>query len=197
MKSIQTISIKCETEDKLELAELTELQGGLKERTDIDYDKIKLSICKFGFSFPFFIWKNGNKNYLIDGHGRFATLCKMQKDGYIIPPLPVVYIQCKNKTEAKQKLLRLNSQYGRMSKYSVLEFANDLELNFEEISLPETTIDFSENENMNLNDFFEAGQNPKEEQNNGMKVVEVSLYEEQLEDLEKLLKKNNYTYKVK
>lgn len=54
MKQIQTISIKCETQDKLELAELTEMQGGLKERTDIDYDKIKLSICKFGFSFPFF-----------------------------------------------------------------------------------------------------------------------------------------------
>ena len=146
MKSIQTISIKCETQDKLELAELTELQGGLKERTDIDYDKIKLSICKFGFSFPFFIWKSGNKNYLIDGHGRFATLCKMQKDGYIIPPLPVVYIQCKNKTEAKQKLLRLNSQYGRMTKESVLEFAEDIDLNFDEIALPDTTIDFSDSE---------------------------------------------------
>ena len=107
MKNIQTISIKCETNETLEIAEMTEMQGGLKERTDIDYDKIKLSICKFGFSFPFFIWKSGKTNYLIDGHGRFATLCKMQKDGYIIPPLPVVYIQCKNKTEAKQKLHHL------------------------------------------------------------------------------------------
>lgn len=144
MKQINTISIKCETSEKLELAELTEMQGGLKERTDIDYDKIKLSICKFGFSFPFFIWKSGNKNYLIDGHGRFATLCKMQKDGYIIPPLPVVYIQCKNKTEAKQKLLRLNSQYGKMTKESVLEFAEDIDLNFDEIALPDTTIDFAD-----------------------------------------------------
>lgn len=146
MKQINTISIKCETSEKLELAEMTEMQGGLKERTDIDYDKIKLSICKFGFSFPFFIWKSGNKNYLIDGHGRFATLCKMQKDGYIIPPLPVVYIQCKNKTEAKQKLLRLNSQYGKMTKESVLEFAEDIDLNFDEIALPDTTIDFSDSE---------------------------------------------------
>ena len=144
MKSIQTISIKCETSEKLEIAEMTEMQGGLKERSDIDYDKIKLSICKFGFSFPFFIWKSGNKNYLIDGHGRFATLCKMQKDGYIIPPLPVVYIQCKNKTEAKQKLLRLNSQYGKMTKESVLEFAEDIELNFDEIALPDTVIDFTD-----------------------------------------------------
>ena len=146
MRSIKTISIKCETSEKLELADLTEMQGGLKERTDIDYDKIKLSICKFGFSFTFFIWKSGNKNYLIDGHGRFATLCKMQKDGYLIPSLPVVYIQCKNKTEAKQKLLRLNSQYGKMTKESVLEFAEDIDLNFDEIALPDTVIDFSESE---------------------------------------------------
>ena len=143
MKQIQTIQIACETKDTLELAELTELQGGLKERTDVDYDKIKLSIIKFGFSFPLFVWKSGKTNYLCDGHGRFATLCKMQKDGYIIPPLPVVYIQCKNKTEAKQKLLRLNSTYGKMTKESVLEFAEDLEINFDEISLPDTVIDFS------------------------------------------------------
>jgi DNA modification methylase len=144
MKQIKTISIKCETSETLEIAEMTEMQGGLKERTDIDYDKIKLSICKFGFSFPFFIWKSGKTNYLIDGHGRFATLCKMQKDGYIIPPLPVVYIQCKNKTEAKQKLLRLNSQYGKMTKESVLEFAEDIDLNFDEIALPDTVIDFTD-----------------------------------------------------
>ena len=144
MKQINTISIKCETSEKLEIAEMTEMQGGLKERTDIDYDKIKLSICKFGFSFPFFIWKSGKTNYLIDGHGRFATLCKMQKDGYIIPPLPVVYIQCKNKTEAKQKLLRLNSQYGKMTKESVLEFAEDIDLDFDEIALPDSVIDFTD-----------------------------------------------------
>ena len=144
MKNIQTISIKCDNEKTLELAEMTELQGGLKERTDIDYDKIKLSIIKYGFSFPFYIWKSGKTNYILDGHGRFETLCRMQKDGYIIPPLPVFYIKAKDKTEAKQKLLRLNSTYGKMTKESVLEFAEDLEINFDEIQLPDTTIDFSD-----------------------------------------------------
>jgi site-specific DNA-methyltransferase (adenine-specific) len=139
-----TIKIKCNAENTLELAELTEFQGGLKQRTDIDYDKIKLSICKYGFSFPFFVWKNGSKNYLLDGHGRFATLCKMQKDGYTIPPLPVVYVSCKDKKEAKEKLLRLNSQYGKMTKESVLEFCSDIELNFDEIALPDTVIDFTD-----------------------------------------------------
>ena len=65
MKNIQTISIKCETNETLEIAEMTEMQGGLKERTDIDYDKIKLSICKFGFSFPFFYLEK-RKNKLSD-----------------------------------------------------------------------------------------------------------------------------------
>lgn len=139
-----TIKIKCNAENTLELAELTEFQGGLKQRTDIDYDKIKLSICKYGFSFPFFVWKNGSKNYLLDGHGRFATLCKMQKDGYTIPSLPVVYVSCKDKKEAKEKLLRLNSQYGKMTKESVLEFCSDIEVNFEEIALPDTVIDFTD-----------------------------------------------------
>ena len=151
MKNIQTISIKCETKDTLELAELTELQGGLKARTDIDYDKIKLSIIKYGFSFPLFVWKSGKTNYLLDGHGRFETLCKLQKDGYIIPSLPVVFISAKNKAEAKQKLLRLNSTYGRLSKESVLEFAEDLEINFDEIQLPESVIDFTDNSDIDEN----------------------------------------------
>jgi DNA modification methylase len=58
--------------------------------------------------------------------------------------LPVVYIQAKDKKEAKQKLLRLNSQYGKMTKESVLEFAEDIDLNFDEIALPDTVIDFTD-----------------------------------------------------
>jgi len=54
VKEIKTISIKCDTKDTLNIAEMTELQGTLKHREDVDYDKIKLSMIKFGFSFPFF-----------------------------------------------------------------------------------------------------------------------------------------------
>lgn len=111
---METIEIKCETKETMNIAEMTEFQGGLKKRNDIDCDKIKLSILKYGFSFPFFVWKNEGKNYILDGHGRFLTLCKMQKDGYLIPDLPIVEVQAKDKAEAKQKLLRLNSQYGKI-----------------------------------------------------------------------------------
>ena len=143
MKQIKTISIKCETKDYLKLEDMTVMQGNLKLREDADYEKIKKSILTYSFSFPFFIWRSGKTNYLIDGTGRHDCLLKMQEEGYLIPELPVVYIQCKNKAEAKQKLLRLNSTYGKMTKESVLEFAEDLEINFDEISLPDTVIDFS------------------------------------------------------
>lgn len=183
MREIKTISIKCETKDTLELAELTEMQGGLKSRTDIDFDKIKLSIIKYGFSFPLFCWK-ADKNYLLDGHGRFATLCKMQKDGYIIPPLPVVYIQAKDKKEAKQKLLRLNSQYGKMSKESVLEFAEDIDLNFDEIALPDTTIDFADDTDA-VEDFPELKEGDRDTQC----TMTFVLSQEQVEVIKEALKK--------
>lgn len=143
MKQIKTIAIKCDNEKTLELADMTELQGGLKIRNESDYEKIKKSILTYGFSFPFFVWKSGKTNYLLDGHGRYGTLEKMREEGYIIPPLPVYYVKAKDKAEAKQKLLRLNSSYGKMTKESVLEFAEDIDLNFDEIALPDTTIEFS------------------------------------------------------
>ena len=144
MKNIKTISIKCDCKDFLKLEDMTVMQGGLKERTDTDYEKIKKSILTYSFSFPFFIWKSGKTNYLIDGTGRHSCLLRMQEEGYIIPDLPVVYISCKDKKDAKQKLLRLNSQYGKMTKESVLEFAEDIDLNFDEIALPDSVIDFTD-----------------------------------------------------
>ena len=145
MKQIKTISIACDTKDFLKLEDMTVMQGGLKIRDDSDYEKIKKSILKYKFSFPFFIYKDKKgKNLLVDGTGRHDCLLKMQKEGYIIPELPVCYIQCRDLKEAKEKLLRLNSQFGRMTKESVLTFAEDIDLNFDEIALPDSVIDFSD-----------------------------------------------------
>ena len=184
MKEIKMISIKCESNDNKNIAELTELQGNLKRRTDIDYDKIKLSIIKYGFSFPFFYTCLDGKNYILDGHGRFATLCKMQKDGYIIPNLPCVKVECKDLKEAKQKLLRLNSHYGKMTKESVLEFAEDIDLNFEEIALPDSVIDFSDDTEA-VEDFPELKEGDRDTQC----TMTFVLSPEQVEVIKEALKK--------
>jgi hypothetical protein len=191
MKKLSAVEIKCETKDRLNIAEMTELQGTLKARTDIDYDKIKLSIIKYGFSFPFFVWNDGKKNYILDGHGRFATLCKMQKDGYEIPDLPVVYVDCKDKNEAKQKLLRLNSQYGKMTKESVLEFTSGLDLNFDEIALPDSVIDFSSEEGDE-----ETKEKPEVEFNESYSVVVQCINEEECEEVFNTLTSQGYKCKV-
>lgn len=47
------MEVKCKTDDTLELSQLVEFQGGLKERSDTDYAKITKSIKKHGFAFPF------------------------------------------------------------------------------------------------------------------------------------------------
>ena len=146
MKNIKTISIKCETKDYLDWHNITEFQGGLKIRDEADIEKAKTSILKYGWSFPFFVWVSGKTNYCLDGHARIKVLKALEDEGYLIPELPVVYIQAKNKTEAKQKLLRLNSNFGHFTKESVLEFAEDIDLNFDEIALPDSVIDFSDAE---------------------------------------------------
>lgn len=140
------IEIKCSTKDALHLSEITEFQGNLKERDSTDYEKIERSIRKHGFSFPFFIWKHDGVNHCLDGHGRLGTLQRMVAGGEQIPPLPVVYVNCKNEADAKEMLLKLNSTYGHMTADSVREFLRggvELDIDFEDLALPEGILDFS------------------------------------------------------
>ena len=137
-----SIEINCTGSDTIQLHELTEFQGELKERSAGDVEKIIKSIKKHGFSFPFFVWKNDGKNNVLDGHGRLKALKQMAAAGEEIPALPCVYISAKDEAEAKEKLLKLNSQYGHMTAESVAAFLGDIQINFEEIALPSGVIDF-------------------------------------------------------
>ena len=137
------MEVKCKTQHTLPLEELTEFQGNLKERDSVDVGKIIKSIRKHGFSFPFFVWNHDAINHVLDGHGRLLALKQMAKDGENIPELPIVYVDCKDETDAKELLLKLNSQYGKMTAESVLEFIGDIDLDFEEIALPMGTIEFN------------------------------------------------------
>lgn len=141
------IAVKCDTEKTIDWHELKEFQGELKARTKDDIAKAKKSILKHGFSFPFAVWTENDNHWTIDGHARLIVLKELEKDGYIIPPLPYYEVECKDRAEAKEKLLKLNSQFGIMSAESVLEFVGgDFELNTEEIALPSGVIDFGTSE---------------------------------------------------
>ena len=120
------------------LESLTEFQGNLKHRDMSDYDKIIKSIDKHGFSCPFYVWQKDGKNICLDGHGRIGALKELKKRGVEVPELPVIYLKnIKTEKQAKDFLLRINSNYGKMSKQSVLDFIGaDVDLKLEEFELP-------------------------------------------------------------
>ena len=129
------INVTCDTGDFLELSELTKFQGNLKLRDENDIGKVKKSILKYGFSFPFFVWKNKCWNYILDGHGRELALKELENEGYEVPPLPVVYISADNEADAKEKLLRINSRFGDVTTSSFVNFSKDLNIDFNSIDI--------------------------------------------------------------
>ena len=130
-----TINITCSTGDFLNLSELVRFQGKLKLRDKEDVEKVKKSILKYGFSFPFFVWNNNGWNYILDGHGREVALKELEKDGYDIPPLPVVYIDAKDDIDAKVKLLRINSRFGDITSNSFGNFSKGMNIDFNSIDI--------------------------------------------------------------
>jgi hypothetical protein len=137
---MKKIAIQCQAAVNLKLADLTPLQGGLKELSDASAEKLKRSIVKHGITFPFFIWQSEGMNYLVDGCQRDKMLHKMAEEGYEVPPLPCALIQAKNRKEAAEKILLISSQYGKMTNQSLDNFLteNDLDLSnlSDELDLP-------------------------------------------------------------
>ncbi len=144
--AVREIKIECTGTENISLDNLTELQGNLKDLSKENYTRLKDSIIKYGFSFPMFVWKHKEKNYIIDAHQRKKTLQKLKDEGYIVPPLPTVFINAKDKIEAKEKLLQLNSNYGKITQDGLYEFINESgfeidQLLLEDIDLPELDMD--------------------------------------------------------
>ena len=148
----QTIRISCNTRDFLPFSQIEEFQGNLKKRSKKEISKIITSILRYGFSFPFFVWKDGERNRCLDGHGRLLALGEMTKRHYfldesgsladndgepvLIPDLPVVFIEAADEAEAKQKVLRLNSCYGVLDAEGFAEFTAGLDIDWDELMLP-------------------------------------------------------------
>ncbi len=107
-----------------QLADLLELQGDLKDLTDRNAAKLRRSIAKHGLFVPFFVWPapDGNR-YILDGHQRKRTLVK---DGHGALPVPCVLVHADTLQEAKEKLLVISSQYGKITQDGYDEFTFDL-----------------------------------------------------------------------
>ena len=133
----KTIIIACEGKTTLQLDAIEEFQGNLKRRSKEDIQKLKQAILKYGFSSPFFVWHYNGRNGILDGHGRKKALIELRDEGYFIPPLPVVYIKASNETEAKQKLLLINSHYGNITQRGLDGFikVEDIDFNIMNVTI--------------------------------------------------------------
>ena len=136
------IKITCRGAESVPFSHIKEFQGNLKKRSRKDIELIITSILKYGFSFPFFVWEHEGQKYCLDGHGRIQALRELARRGAVLPEFPVVYVDAADQAEAKQKLLRMNSQYGTMTKSSVMEFLDGIELCRDEIELPSGVLKF-------------------------------------------------------
>jgi hypothetical protein len=127
------LTVTCKSFLTLPIDELTELQGNLAEMSKENYEKLKKAFQKYGITFALTVWKNEGKNLIIDGTGRFRTLMKMKKEGFVIPPLPVVETFCKDMAEAKRKILLGRSEFHKTTEEGLYEFLALAEIDFEEV----------------------------------------------------------------
>jgi hypothetical protein len=60
------------------------------------------------------------------GHQRLLAYKALQNEGWIIPEIPIVYVEAKDKDEAKEKLLVATSSYGEFSASGVERYIQSL-----------------------------------------------------------------------
>lgn len=135
------IQNKCKTKDFLKLSEIEAFATDVKNRTGYDIQRLKESIMNNGFLFPLFIWKN--QNVIIDGKARYLALKQLEKEGNILKDVPVVFVEAKDENEAKEKVLQVNSRYGKITEGSLNFFAKDCKINISDLNIHLDKINFS------------------------------------------------------
>lgn len=113
---------------------------------------------------PVFIWNNGKKPRLIDGHQRIRVLQSLKDQGYTVPKIPYVAIKARTEKEAKEKILAISSAFGKIERQGLYEFLEGLDktLLVTDFALPEFELDTDKF----LEEFF-LDRDEKEEEKKG------------------------------
>lgn len=120
---MKKIKIACQTKDFLNLNEIEPFQKNLKSLSDKDFKALRHEILETGFAFPVYVWKSPEEtNFCLGGHQRLRVLKQLSDEGYEVS-VPVVYIQADTLKQAKRRILQDASQYGKVEKQGLYEFA--------------------------------------------------------------------------
>jgi len=127
--------------------QLLPFQGNLKKRTEQDVENLAGSLLQDGMKAPFYIWKKpwpdelrqqsaatledeqkwfeDQPNYVLDGHGRIAAIHWIadHKDASVLADsYPYITIVEETLEEAKNTLLQVSSQYGKITQKGLAQF---------------------------------------------------------------------------
>ena len=167
---INKIEIGCKGSRTILHSKLKPFQGSLKEMSKLSAEKLKASILKYGWRFPVFVWNDGKTDWIHDGHGRLLVLAELLKEGYTIDALPVVDIHAKDRKEAAELLLAVNSKYQTITEEGLYQFMHEMDLKMEDLTvfdLPDIDMEqfeagYFEEENDGLTDPDDIPETPVE-----------------------------------
>lgn len=126
------INITCDCKSMLPIEQIEAFQGKLKSIDDENFEKLKGSILKYGFSFPIFVWKNK----ILDGHQRLNAVKSLIESGETLKggKLPIVNINAENEKEAAEKLLLINSHYAKLDQDGFELFVKNFNIEIDDLS---------------------------------------------------------------
>lgn len=139
------VNINCKVKDKMKLSAMKPLQGVLKKRSQADIDALKQSLENEGLMQPFAMWGE----YILDGHGRYTALMQM---GYENEDVPIIPITAGSLDEARQRLLVINTKYGRITPCGLEAFIANSSIKIPErlgVTVPQRTITIDASNNPN------------------------------------------------
>lgn len=146
--STKAIRIACSSGIALPVDDLADLQGELKELSEVNFAKLSKEILATGFAFAPHAWKNpeDGKTYLVDGHQRVKTVKRLRDEqGFTVAPLPVVMVEASTIQEAKRRVLQATSQYGEMTPQGLYDFMILADIKLEDVKvsfdLPQVDLD--------------------------------------------------------
>jgi DNA modification methylase len=118
------IRIACEPGPLLDIDEMDEFQGDLKDLSEEDYLKLRTEIVETGFAFMPYVWADPSDGRwkILDAHQRKRVMKKMREEGWQIPKIPTVQVHAKDRNEAKRRILQATSQYGKMTEDGLHKF---------------------------------------------------------------------------
>lgn len=136
------LEINCTTDKTVSIKDLGFFAKDIKVRNMYDIKRMKESIRKSGFICPLFIWNNNGVDTVLDGKTRVLALLELSKEGYEIGGIPVVQVEAENEAEAKEKVLQINSRYGKITEASFDFFVKDANLNKADFNIRFDKVDF-------------------------------------------------------